>query len=1463
MGTVTSAGGLSTDPDVAFITMYGSRTNLTTLLGPDRCCLADSDLTGNCGYHFKPANNSWDMGSQMTVASNTSNIVTIGHIFPGNMSFSGLLWGWRHPGMTSAQVENGAANPETSATGWEPTGYHAIEVYDGATWTAVTSWYGNTSANACAAVDTSNATIGQSICTRFFAPTTGTGVRLSFDNSMLSSPNATGGYDTTWDNGGWMSTLEIYANAPADFTATTAPSLALVGTTLAGATQVATATNFTINFKLGTRTLVGTTVSGSAPGDQVTSSVMIEVVNSAGAAVPFVWGDHTSVAAPAPSYTATWSTLFALSSWNVTVPSPAAAVYALRVTANKLATYMSPSTNFTVLNQVPTSLAIVEAPVYVSTFTASTGADTPVYTVVVKDQFGATVTHNKAQVLGADVGAAVLYCTSYTPAPIFATAPATPNAACSGASWTVALDASHMASFSLTSFSGASPQLPGSIAVAPGTYKFQARANVVEARAYSPATAVDATTVSFAAISSVACTPPTALVYATPIASNMSCVFREAVNNNAVPYGPTAPTGLVLGPTLGGVAALTGSITVTPTADWGVTAPLFLAHTFNEATVTTGTQTWSVAPSGSAPVNPAALTVVGTQPLPVSGLPSYMTSIACTVPAIANYPATGATGVLNVQCKFLDQNGAFCAATGASFYINMFVNGASVYNSSLISAGQTEVNATLASMTFTQPSQFNPVTMAVDISVTNTAALPPTTASIVFSDLAANQFVNPPASTPAMEYSTSPYSVSIALKGFTTTPITLVAIANLTQITFGPGVPNVTFTFTNTSQPLFTKWTLNFNPVNRPAVNGSANDYTTAITFAIVGTSSFTAPTPAVIAVTQPPAPKCANNMLDVFETCDDNNTLAGDGCGPTCAQEPGWVCTGALGSPTTCAQVPVITEISTRELMSGIVVTIFGSGFGASTAAQTVKIGGVDCTPVVYGNANNVSCTITPALLTAFPPGTPSSALKVILAGTGLPLMPAAVDLGLGTYSVAPCAPACNPGEWCRLPAGGATTGGVCAAAGCGNGVVDAVPLNAVFGRETCDDNNTRAGDGCSLSCKVETGYACAGVPSNCTLIPVAPSATPVPIPPITTASSLPTLVPVTARPVAPTNATVVSVTATGLPGSPVFVTVSVAAGTIATADTISVTSVPRTSPTIPVATWWPLPNIDFGVQSVIADIKFGTTTTFAKPVALTFAVTTPCFGNLTAFTLAYIDRAATPPAWVEVPGTLTAAGTNLVSASTTHFTEYAIIAKRPAVAAGPTIAPVVSATPSGAPAPSAPAAASGPPPAPPPPKKPLLKQPWFIPTIAGGGGGLVLIIVVIVVLCCCKKKEGAAAGGAAAGAGAAVAAKGSKKGPNPNKKGGAVIPNMPEEPQPVQLEEVVVNTPPPPPPAPVEADWIADITSFFTGLFGGSAPQDPAAAPADGAAAAPPAPQAAAPVGMPGGAAAPPAPPPLVAAA
>jgi cysteine-rich repeat protein len=42
----------------------------------------------------------------------------------------------------------------------------------------------------------------------------------------------------------------------------------------------------------------------------------------------------------------------------------------------------------------------------------------------------------------------------------------------------------------------------------------------------------------------------------------------------------------------------------------------------------------------------------------------------------------------------------------------------------------------------------------------------------------------------------------------------------------------------------------------------------------------------------------CGDSRIVASEQCDDGNTASGDGCSPTCKEEPGWGCSG---TPSTC----------------------------------------------------------------------------------------------------------------------------------------------------------------------------------------------------------------------------------------------------------------------------------------------------------------------------------------------------------------------------------------------------------------------------------------------------------------------------------------------------------------------------------------------------------------------------------
>jgi cysteine-rich repeat protein len=77
------------------------------------------------------------------------------------------------------------------------------------------------------------------------------------------------------------------------------------------------------------------------------------------------------------------------------------------------------------------------------------------------------------------------------------------------------------------------------------------------------------------------------------------------------------------------------------------------------------------------------------------------------------------------------------------------------------------------------------------------------------------------------------------------------------------------------------------------------------------------------------------------------------------------------------------------------------------------------------------------------------------------------------------------DAGDGGGLSSGGVSSGGVSSggAGASGAGGSNADCGNSSIGNgEACDDGNKRAGDGCSDSCTVESGWTCSGTPSACT---------------------------------------------------------------------------------------------------------------------------------------------------------------------------------------------------------------------------------------------------------------------------------------------------------------------------------------------------------------------------------------------
>lgn len=224
----------------------------------------------------------------------------------------------------------------------------------------------------------------------------------------------------------------------------------------------------------------------------------------------------------------------------------------------------------------------------------------------------------------------------------------------------------------------------------------------------------------------------------------------------------------------------------------------------------------------------------------------------------------------------------------------------------------------------------------------------------------------------------------------------------------------------------------------------------------------------------------CGDGALTGGEVCDDGNRAPGDGCGPTCAVESGWTCTGA------------------------------GAGSCATTCGDGVRAGGEACDDGDRddGDGCDAACAVeagwgcagvAPDLCAAVcgdgvilgaeacddgdrDPGDGCSAMCAVEAGWTCTGAPSSCATTCGDGVVAG-AEACDDGDRDAGDGCGATCaiepGWSCAGApsscstGCGDGVI--------AGAEACDDGDLDAGDGCGATCTIEPGWACAGAPSSC----------------------------------------------------------------------------------------------------------------------------------------------------------------------------------------------------------------------------------------------------------------------------------------------------------------------------------------------------------------------------------------------
>lgn len=185
----------------------------------------------------------------------------------------------------------------------------------------------------------------------------------------------------------------------------------------------------------------------------------------------------------------------------------------------------------------------------------------------------------------------------------------------------------------------------------------------------------------------------------------------------------------------------------------------------------------------------------------------------------------------------------------------------------------------------------------------------------------------------------------------------------------------------------------------------------------------------------EPPLPRqaeCGNGFLTADEACDDGNTLAGDGCPANCRSiEQGFTC--ALAGQS-CRRVANCGDkiVTLPELCDDGNKT---DGDGCSAKCK-IEIG--------------YKCT-----------GNPSTCSKTVC-GDGKSEGAESCDDG-NTYPFDGCGSRCMSEPDC--------TEGACRSR-CGDGMT--------IGEE-CDDGNNMSGDGCSSDCKIEKGFVCKQVESDC----------------------------------------------------------------------------------------------------------------------------------------------------------------------------------------------------------------------------------------------------------------------------------------------------------------------------------------------------------------------------------------------
>jgi fibro-slime domain-containing protein len=239
----------------------------------------------------------------------------------------------------------------------------------------------------------------------------------------------------------------------------------------------------------------------------------------------------------------------------------------------------------------------------------------------------------------------------------------------------------------------------------------------------------------------------------------------------------------------------------------------------------------------------------------------------------------------------------------------------------------------------------------------------------------------------------------------------------------------------------------------------------------------------------------CGNGTVDNGEQCDDGNKTAGDGCSVICQIPAGWSCSG---SPSVCTMAGVCGDgilgateacddgnTASNDGCAGNCASV-DSGYECRVPGRlcipacgdSKKLGGEGCDDgnTMDGDGCSVVCQIEPGAVCNGPAGGKSTCSAAIC-GNGIKEGPEGCDCGTdnamfpadckgpnGLFfgDATGCSKTCTKEPSCRSSAGVTQACEI----KCGNGNVE--------GTEACDDGNLSAGDGCSATCTLESGFMC-----------------------------------------------------------------------------------------------------------------------------------------------------------------------------------------------------------------------------------------------------------------------------------------------------------------------------------------------------------------------------------------------------